>query len=135
MKTAPAVQRVPLTTEEHRQRYPKAVEEVHDIESIRLGLAIEPGRLPQNVFDFPDGMRLIVSRERDMLGRISIHFSASFAPESQLWRDIKFRRVSKNAALDLIIARWREISWSRDEPKLAGFSEEKGVPHWYVDEQ
>ncbi len=85
----------------------------------------------KHVFDSPDGIRLIVSREVNDLGEF-IHFSASFDEYSRLFHEIRLQHVSKEAVLRMIIARFRDISRDYRRAKFEGFSPEKEVPHWSI---
>ena len=60
-------------------RYKDAVAEVIDIREIKSGVRATPGKERRHVFDFYDGLRLIVSRETDGTHK-TIHFSASMSP-------------------------------------------------------
>lgn len=60
-----------------RARYAAALTEVFDVESINLGTVLRPGECRANVFDFADGIRMIVSRDRLPTGKVVLHVSAS----------------------------------------------------------
>lgn len=57
-------------------RYQKAMEKVYDADKITQGQIDRPGLHRENVFDFEDGIRLIISKDRTS-GRLYIHISGS----------------------------------------------------------
>lgn len=69
-----------ITWEEAEVQFAAAVEKLYDAEAIAADLnKPRPGAQPQNVFDLPDGMRMIISREDVPLvpGKILVHASSS----------------------------------------------------------
>lgn len=52
----------PQRSKELRQRFGRALVNEFDMESLNLGLQVPPCYLPQHVFDFDEGIRLIVYR-------------------------------------------------------------------------
>lgn len=118
-----------------RLRYPAAVAEAVDTESLAMGLVRRPGETRRNVFDFPGGLRLIVSvDDAEGLGRC-LHVSASPSPGTPLWdrlREAARTEGLRHARRELrreAEARFRELAGA-EPPKLRGWSAEKGVPHW-----
>jgi len=70
----------PEPVESARKRMPAALHDVYDPLEVEAGKQTRPGLLRKHVFDFEDGMRMIVSRET-MDGKLWIHASFSwFAP-------------------------------------------------------
>lgn len=114
-----------------RERFQDALAEVFDIESIRLGVGVRPSDCRKCVFDFPDGLRLIVSKERMPDGALFRHFSASAHPGTTFYRWLAKQR-KLNRALKIIKHRYRELSGDEREAEFVGLSENKGVPHWYI---
>ncbi len=120
------------TMEEHRLRWAKALEPIFDVESLCLGLTARPGELPVHVFDFQDGMRMIVSRERDTTGEIIDHLSASFRAESRLYHRMRNGKLTRDDFCDMIEDRVRDLSNGGHLLNLVGYSE-KGVPHFIIE--
>ncbi len=120
---------------ELQARYPAAVAKAFGVAEI-LSLGGPLG--PEHTFDFEDGLRLTISRER-FAGRDEIHVSASYRPDSPMAHDVvsKLRacrsRVGRDAVRDewiaSIEARFRELSGSTARFPAAEMSE-RGVPHW-----
>lgn len=71
----------PEPTELLRLRYADAVKDVIDINRVAKKLVLPPSKFRKHVFDFDDGLRIIVSRDSDGL-RTFLHFSASVSPDS-----------------------------------------------------
>lgn len=92
-----------------------------------------PGGNRANVFDFYDGLRLIVSQDT-MLGTSMRHVSASIYPDSSLYRELDGRNTDDLLAKleALVRARYKEISSDNRELKIMHVSEVTGVPHWYA---
>ena len=61
-----------------KQRYSDAVVDVYDCLEVSKNPESRPGNKRKHVFDFFDGCRLIVSKERFPDGKLMLHFSASF---------------------------------------------------------
>lgn len=57
-------------------RYALAVARVWDLQEIKAGGA-RPGQAPECIFDTEDGLRLIISRERNPDGLVNLHMSMS----------------------------------------------------------
>jgi len=65
-----------------KARYKDALVEVWDLEEMKVDPDKRPGNLRKHVFDFYDGLRLIISRDRD--GKdIYTHYSASMSSTSE----------------------------------------------------
>lgn len=80
------------STAEHRERYPRALEKLFHTEDIARG-GQRPGQCPENVFDWWDGLRLIISREWSDEKKEVLHLSASLRPDGKLFR--KARQVGR----------------------------------------
>ena len=65
----------PEPIESLRSRFPKAIEETVDVESVLLGSAMNPTLLRKHVFDFEDHYRLCVSRDVKTNGNVVVHVS------------------------------------------------------------
>ena len=128
----------PQTIEQCRERFHLAVAGIVEVEDCERG-APTPGSKPEHVFDFNDGLRLIVSRDRYPDGKIMVHFSASANPDSGLYRWLKRSGSGQKKHFGkLATAGFAAISGCGSaKPALvefAGISLSKGVPHWVVTE-
>lgn len=121
----------PKTLLEHQQRYAAALEEPLDEESMRLGVAPLPGELCANVFDFADGLRIVVSRIRPVEGGLRLFMSATVWPGTPMFRAIEAGRLLSPAFRRIALERHRLVSCSEDELTLIGFCETNNVPCWY----
>jgi hypothetical protein len=113
-----------------RARYPEAVAICYDAEAMARTGEPRIGQLPEHVFDWPDGVRLIVSRERHAGYGIGVHVSASFPPTSQFARALAECQRPWKRFLEIAEHRFREISGHDGRAELVGVSDTKGVPHW-----
>lgn len=112
----------PQPLEVLKARYPDAIKRlyVYGVDEII------PGK-PEHVFDFEEGIRIMVSREQAE-GYEFIHFSSSFNEE------IKEKYKDKPQELfDRMIQLFKDLSGIDQEPFFKGFSPQKGVPHWIID--
>lgn len=66
-----------ITTEQAKTQWDSIKEKTYDAAAIVTGLQTRPGQNPENVFDFDDNIRIILSRERALTGDLVIHMSAS----------------------------------------------------------
>lgn len=110
-----------------RARFALALAATIDAEAVEAGLVDRPGQQRQHVFDFLNGLRLIVSRDRHPDGTRYLHVSASAfgLTEAQIRSGV----LEPPGFLALVRAAYRELSDDRRELPLVGFSE-KGVPHF-----
>lgn len=87
------------------------------------------------MFDFEDGLRLIVSRERLPGGAVRLHVSASFRPDSRVAYYVT-RQVDRDGP-GVAARRWaagiperfRQLAGGGAEIRLLGFSV-LGIPHF-----
>lgn len=133
----------PEPLERLQARFAKALEPVYDVCLIAQGWQTRPGAYRRHLFDFEDGLRLLVSRERLPLmgpdGRtaaVHLHVSASFEAGLALERDL-VRRLKRDHA-HRVVTRWfvplveRRFAQLSDVPLIFhGLSSEKGVAHWF----
>ncbi len=118
-----------------QQRWPLALERRFDAESVCLGSRMRPDELPSQVFDFQDGLRLIVSVEEHR-GQARLHVSASITPQYPL-TDWLFQLAETKTAAHVMeqFRRTAEASFSLisridcEELELVQVTEQ-GVPHW-----
>ena len=113
-------------------RYAAAVQEIYDYATPGASERPRPSAQACHIFDWPDGLRLIISRERFQDGRVGIHLSASVQPNTSLFADVQHRRISLLALFEVIGLRWQTLAGSTRRPEMVGVSAEKGVPHFVV---
>ncbi len=118
----------PESMESARKRLPQALEQVFLIADVVGGDRASSFRA--HVFDFDDGVRLIISRDELYAGhRPQVHVSASLHAIGE-WQE-KARPIYEGGAqafLRLIADRWHELGRA-GSLKLIGCSEH-GVPHF-----
>ena len=128
----------PQPLAELQARYPKAVEDIYDQDSIVLGVAKPPSSNHKHIFECEDGWRLIVSRERSVKGELFLHLSASFCiPSAVHDRFEAFKKTREFTGVDAIVAetcrlveeRFRAISGDHKPMEFIGFTA-NFVPHW-----
>jgi hypothetical protein len=124
-----------------RARYARALEHVYDVAGIRDRGLIRPGEVPANVFDFDDGLRLIISREKLLDGEVTLHVSASFPSECRIADE--FRLLLPYQDRKRLLAKWRDSIPDRFAglagPETAARlhylgSSEADIPHWIIPE-
>lgn len=71
---------IPEPVEKMVERFQKAFEHEFDVDKIANGAPDRPGTHRENVFDYEDGIRLIISKDRSG-ERVFIHLSASSLKE------------------------------------------------------
>lgn len=131
----PPVPTSPEPLDALRARYPRALEHLYDVIAIRDRGAIRPGEVAANVFDFEDGLRLIVSRERMQDGEVTLHVSASFPERCRLADEFRLLGVATpkqkilRMFLDSIPGRFAELS---GEPRPLEFLGMTNVPHFLI---
>lgn len=126
----PPVDYNPMTSKQQQQRWHKAVARIWDFTQLNPNEvpSERPGINPDHVFDFHDGLRLIVSTEQCPFGTY-LHVSASFRPRSKLYERCKHGKLSIDVAISLV----KERVWyvGGQEIHFAFLSPEKGVPHFF----
>lgn len=126
-----ALPRNPMTVEQHQARLPEALKRLWDVVAMDAeGGADRPGLCPANVFDFPDGLRLIVGRERqaEPNGEV-VHVSASVFKGSSLWHAILAEGPAFLGLRKAVESRFQAIGG----PTIyfAFLSPRAGIPHWF----
>lgn len=108
-----------------RARYSAAISRTFEVVDLASGRGQRPGESRDHVFDFEDGVRLIISRERFPSGEVVVHFSAS----------VDTARVGQVGAefLGAAVGHFREISMYDGPIRLIGISQGAGVPHWLAE--
>lgn len=105
-------------------RYADAIRDVYDQSAIVEGRVEPPSGRAQHVFDTPDGVRLIVSRERVSNGMTVIHISASRFKGT--WAPVVPILCAEVATAFAKVAKVRSA-----EMRFLGMSE-GGIPHFYI---
>jgi hypothetical protein len=139
----------PESLDKLRARYPAALVELHDVESVLLGTQLRAGQKRANVFDFESGVRLIVGREdngtRTRPGmRHGIHISGSIQPGSP--EHHRIGAIGRVSDLERIadefraacVRHLRMLGESR-VPEFIGFLDQhggrdirRGIPHFFI---
>lgn len=117
-----------------RLRLPEALKVVHDpLKNFRVGVD------PRYVFDFENGLRLIVSV--DLLfppSPPSVHFSASVETDTELFKQARdvVNGTNRSAAMRMLrdVAETRFCSMTGYVGRLffIGFTPDGLVPHWHI---
>lgn len=114
----------PQPLDELKKRFSIAMQKSWSVEKVSENLNNRPGNKQENVFDFEDGIRLIVSRD-SYKGKEVIHVSASFDEKICKIKDI-------SSALAKMYGNFVELSGIKTTPLYQFFSD-KGVPHWIIE--
>ena len=117
-----------------QSRLTAALLPVYDVDAIERGEVPAPATQRAHVFDFRDGLRLIVSTDQEETRGVYTHLSASYWPGTPLERQVltAMRRSVSRAMKDfrlLVETRWRRLHG----PPVAFtlWSAEKHIPHWF----
>jgi len=90
----------PETEDTLKGRFPEAMAPLYDAHKVMAG-SQRPGELRRQVFDYFDGARLVVSREKVPDGNVYLHVSVSFRDKSceTKGNELLFQVVQKVNAL------------------------------------
>ena len=110
-----------------QQRFLAALEVICDIQRIESGSTPRPGTQRQHVFDWEDGVRMIISRDQLENRHVVVHLSASV--NLSTYDVTRLGRLSPTSFVRLVEQHWKMLGGP--PVTLEGFSPEKGVPHWY----
>jgi hypothetical protein len=116
-----------------RLRYRLAIDHVHDVERIVVGLEDEPSRDPAHIFDFADGLRIVAYRQVSACGVAGLSISASW-PGEPLHKAVTSGRISRFDFAEIAIEAFRQLSHDRRKAVFAGFLGIPGFPMWKIDE-
>jgi hypothetical protein len=115
-----------------RARYGEAVRDVYDHACIAAGQQNRPSNQRKHVFDFQDGLRLIVSRDRTFVGRTGVFVSASLMPGTPVYESLRLHRGDAREGFCTVVReRWQQLADSKRMPEFQGWSE-AGIPHFVV---
>jgi len=112
-----------------RGRYPEAIKEVYDHAQMQEILKSRPGTKRRHVFDFFDGCRMIVSREKAEHGLEVLHFSMSVVGENAT------RPESAEEALMMAVQHANELMGKMFDKRVTALISEEGVIHLIYDEK
>jgi hypothetical protein len=116
-----------------RARYAAALVNLYDHRAIAAGRQPRPGNHPRQVFDFQDGLRLIISRDRQADQRTGIFVSGSIVPGTPLEEWLRAQEPKAAIGLrHLVCERWQCLAGSDRVPEFVGWSARKGVPHFVM---
>jgi hypothetical protein len=83
----------------------------------------------RNIFDFQDGVRIMVSRQMiDRRGCV-IWLSAGIIRDTRMWRMFEHKELTQALFKLLIEGRYIELSGGGQPMTFRGFSP-KGIPYW-----
>lgn len=128
----------PESIESMQARWPVVMQFEYGREIILSG-GIRPGEIRANVFDFPGGLRLIASVERRKDGKRILHVSASFAVDSEEYRNMEAILFKCRNKMNRTIELWAKTVTDRiakiagkdaDGLVYAGIVMPGCIPHW-----
>jgi len=132
----------PQPVDQLRAKFPAAIRIVYDWTarvrhsmSPQLGDLVNPvsykeGPPSENVFDFPDGLRLIITMDKEG-PEVFLHISAGAQPNTKVMRQFMFTGREGQARFKYMVQqRYKEISGDRLPFVFDGFSRPTGVAHW-----
>lgn len=118
----------PKSVDEHTARWPLAVADVWDYRGELPPDTDRPGLHPDHLFDFRDGLRLLVSTDRYDFGDF-LHVSASCQPDSPIWHRVVRRELTRNGLLEEV--RSIVLGIGGRAVSLGYWSEMRGIPHLF----
>lgn len=102
-----------------KKRYPAAIEKIWYVTD---PMPDRPGMHREHLFDFESGLRLLISKDSLVFGKIDIHVSASW--ERNPPRSLAEMQTSVEVAYRLLAGKDKQLHF-------IGFSA-KAIPHWVV---
>ncbi len=122
----PTIEYFPEKDEQLLARFSKAFEKVYDAKKVVTDPTAErPGQNKNCIFDFEDGIRLIVSREL-LNGKEVVHFSGSV--NEALYKGM----IIESVLLKKMENKFEYLMQQKTISHLVAFSN-KGIPHWICD--
>lgn len=107
-----------------KSRFKEALIDSYCVANVKENPEERPGDKPRHVFDFEDGIRLIVSRDVIKSQEV-IHFSGSFEPA------IYSGSMNMQHILDLMVYKFIVLWGTKPHVNFVGFTS-KGIPHWCI---
>lgn len=125
----------PEPLEQLRARYPLALEPTYLVIDEEQALWHGIGQKPKHVFDFPDGLRFIISRER-MVGtqEVVIHVSVSFDAGSKHFAEIRDGMMSLKDLHRFVRYHFFDLSADGRPLEFVLMKLPKGIPHYVIKE-
>jgi hypothetical protein len=123
----------PESVEKLKGRYHLALDPPNDVESVEIGVCLPPEEQRRNLFDFDDGLRMVISYDVHEDGKKAIHLAAFMLNGSELQDRLRL----ENGGLDTetylrdVILRFRLLSQYRKRVEWLGFLEDTSA-HWEV---
>lgn len=118
-----------------RARYAAALTRLYDHDAVIAGEQPRPGDQPPHVFDALNGVRLIISREQTPEGRRGIHVSASLAVGCDFYEMVRSGTLTPGGFVQIAEGTFAQISGSLAKLTLLGFSDGKGIPHFFIESE
>lgn len=107
-----------------KQRFVDALKKLHNVKDIIKGTAPAPSGNAENVFDFEEGIRIIISRELYQ-EKVWLHFSGSITDAYKGPTDVQI--------LGVIVKLFVELSGAQTTGLVyIGQSTDKRIPHWII---
>lgn len=119
----------PISATEHRERWAAALVKLWDFRGTQtIGVdADRPSLHPEHIFDFHDGLRLLVSRDHYDFGE-HIHIGAWISDRSPLFHKVGKKKIDGQRLLDIIGERITFISGLTVQPNHVS---QGGVLNYY----
>jgi hypothetical protein len=111
----------PESIDSLKDRFCDALIDSYDVEEVRKGNIDAPSGQGQHIFDFEDGLRMIVSRDVSD-GQDFIHISGSFGDE-------RLQQLSLEDGLAQIVKKYAMLSGDKSQRKMDYYVSEAGVVH------
>lgn len=124
----------PGTLDQHRDRFDALLERPIDIRKCKRGKVKCPGQLREHVFDWPEGLRVIISLEQFPDGIQNLHFSASAGRNSEFAQQIALLNPRLHAKIFVSHARTKIEAVTGFNIGPPRFITGRGVFHWYLEE-
>lgn len=119
----------PESVESLKKRFPECLERVWMMKDIRAGQ--RPGLDRKYVFDFPlefnpAGFRLLISKDRLLMGSLDIHISCSWENDVLTPKTMILATIQAQTAYNAICN-----DSGRGQLRFMGISQ-NGIPHWNI---
>lgn len=132
----------PAPAYKHALRLERALETVFDAEKVRRDEVPPPSSLPKHIFDWEDGLRVIVSvmtiHRAGLSGEYvhvqgvvlsSVYRERDVGRDAEIVRRAQETKTKSTAAVDVLLTRWKRMDpGAIEQPVEKGLSN-RGVPH------